>query len=150
MEAASTAPAIGVSFQIDLGTGRTIVMQTHVDQDAGQGSIDVLLDKMGAAAERQRVHYGHVAKKEALEQLLEQQQRQYDAFSRDFMRLEDERAAREAEHAEGGRRGPYKAPPNEESQRKNARVTLENAKQDMDKTRRQIAEVGEVIAGFGG
>lgn len=146
---ASTAPAIGLSYQIDLSNGRQIVMQTHVGQDVPSADLDRLLDRMGRAVERQRLHYENVAKKEALEKLLEQQTRQYDSFNSDFMRLEDDRAAREREFAQSGRKGDYKIPPNEEQNRRNALVTLKKGKEDIAKTQREIEELKVVIAAFG-
>lgn len=146
---ASTAPAIGLSYQIDLSNGRQIVMQTHVSQDVSGKDIDKLLDRIGRAVERQRLHYENVSKKEALEKLLEQQTRQYDSFNADFMRLEEEREMRERQFAQSGRKGEYKVPANEEQNRRNARITLVKGQEDIAKTKREIEELKAVIAAFG-
>lgn len=146
---ASTAPAIGLSYQIDLSNGRQIVMQTHVAQDVANADLDKLLDRMGRSVERQRMHYENVAKKEALEKLLEQQLRQYNTFNADFMRLEEERELREQQFVATGRKGDYKAPANEEQNRRNARITLVKGKEDIDKTTREIEELKAVIKAFG-
>lgn len=135
---ASTAPAIGVSFQIDLGTGRQIVSQTHVPQDIAKEDFDALLDRMGDAAERQRQKYLDIAKLEELRRLLENQERQYESFSDDFNRLEKEMAER---HASSGRRGLPEPKGNEAIQRKNSLITLERGKKDIGKTKAQIADL---------
>jgi hypothetical protein len=50
-------PAIGVSYTITLDEKRAIVMQTHIDGEAPLAEINQLLDKLGAAGDRQELRY---------------------------------------------------------------------------------------------
>ncbi len=51
--------AIGVSYNLvlDKNERRTLVFQTHMPQDAGQGMINLLCDRMRIAADRQSAIY---------------------------------------------------------------------------------------------
>lgn len=50
---ASTAPALGVSVQLEFAGG-TLVFQTHVAQETSKAELDALADKLIAVADRQR------------------------------------------------------------------------------------------------
>ena len=67
------APALGFSVQVDLGAGRTAVMQTHLSNDCSQVDLNRMFMKMNLAGDFQRAHYK-----------IEEQQRQIEIIEGDM------------------------------------------------------------------
>lgn len=68
MEGDKAAPAIGVSLQVTLDQARTLVLQTHVPQEAGKAGLDTALDIVAASADRLEARYILVHRKRLLKQ----------------------------------------------------------------------------------
>lgn len=64
-------PAIGMSYSVQVGDGRSLVFQGHIERDAPLEDLNGLVDKLRVAADRQ-VAFGKV---EGLEKDIELQQR---------------------------------------------------------------------------
>lgn len=62
-----TAPALGVSLELQYAGGRKVVMQTHLPQTASSGEIDALLDKLNYSADRQEAFYAQEQARRQLE-----------------------------------------------------------------------------------
>lgn len=62
------APAIGVSLQVTLDQARTLVLQTHVPQEAGKDTLNGVLDTVAAAADRLEARYILVHRRRLLRQ----------------------------------------------------------------------------------
>jgi hypothetical protein len=46
-------PVVGVNYTMQVGDGKTVVFQTHIDRDVTQGDLDALLDKFRRSCDRQ-------------------------------------------------------------------------------------------------
>lgn len=57
MTETSAAPALGFSLSFDLGAGRSLVLQTHLPNDANGKELADMLDKMGDAGDRMKARY---------------------------------------------------------------------------------------------
>lgn len=67
-----TIPVVGVNYTMQVGDGKTVVFQTHIDRDVGQADLDALMDKFRKACDRQ-VSY---SKLEALQGQIEHHETQ--------------------------------------------------------------------------
>jgi len=93
------APALGMSIQVDLGSGRVATLQTFVDSTCSIFELNAMLDKMTHAGDRQRAHY----KIEELERDLKQEQKLLAQHADDLARIDkdfDEAQARRYDTAE--------------------------------------------------
>ena len=86
------APALGFSLQVDLGAGRVCTLQTHVASDCSLRDLNMMLDKMTAAGDRQRAHY----KIEELERDLKQTEKEQAQHQEDLDRVDREHEAAQA------------------------------------------------------
>lgn len=68
MAETASAPAIGVSLQITLDQARTLVLQTHVPQEAGKVGLDSALDTIAASGDRLEARYVLVHRRRLLAQ----------------------------------------------------------------------------------
>jgi hypothetical protein len=83
-EAPSPAPALGFSLQVDLGAGRVCTLQTHLPGDCHFIELNLMLDKMTAAGDRQRAHY----KLEELERDLAKLEKEQSQHQEDLERVD--------------------------------------------------------------
>lgn len=128
------AAALGFSVQVDLGAGRTAVMQTHLPNDCSQVALNQMFTKMNRAGDFCRAHY-KIEEEQRTVDLVENEQRQHtedlDRIDVDYVKQQDEREhalvkaeqarvnflqAKAGEHAESGRRGTYEPKGNEKTQ----------------------------------
>lgn len=93
-------PALGVSMELQYAGGRKMVFQTHVAQDTDSATLDGLLDKMNASADRAEAYY-------AQEQARRQLEVEELAATNIAKRLSEVEANIQTKSvAEGGRRNP--------------------------------------------
>ncbi len=86
------APALGMSIQVDLGSGRIATLQTFVDSTCSIFELNAMLDKMTGAGDRQRAHY----KIEELERDLKQEQKLLAQHADDLARIDKDYDAAQA------------------------------------------------------
>ena len=147
------APALGFSIQVDLGAGRTAVMQTHLANDCSLPELNKMFDKMNAAGDRQRAHY-KIEEEVRQVELLEKEQRQHkedlDRIDKDYEEAQEKRqveaekaqgvldtfmdAAREA-HATSGRRGEFALRGAEKSQFNGVAANVAKLKEELAKAK---------------
>jgi hypothetical protein len=142
----TATPALGVSFQIilDKEGRRQIVFQTHVDQHTSLTSINAVLDKLSAAADRQ------IAKAELLhlEGEVDRELRNLTMFAEALEQLD---ARTQLQWEESGRRGswsPAKLPPKQAAERDQTKGSLERTKSAIKLYQKRIEEL-KVIVGDG-
>lgn len=78
------APAIGMSVTCNAGGDRQLVLQTFVDQEADDSTVNALADRMMRVADRQQAIY----KIPALEEEIEKHRKELANFEENFARLE--------------------------------------------------------------
>lgn len=93
MPAIEKAPALGMSIQVDLGSGRVATLQTFVDSTCSVREVNAMLDKMTSAGDRQRAHY----KIEELERDLKQETKLHAGSQEDLERLDKEYDEKQAQ-----------------------------------------------------
>lgn len=140
-------PALGFSIQVDLGAGRTGVLQTALPNDCSLGELNGMLDKMNSASDRLRAHY-KIEERERDIEMLQNEQAQHDEdlgkvderFATDQEKLKTQLleqeaartnfvAAKEEAHRESGRRGNYEAKGVDKSQLAGVASNVEKTKE---------------------
>lgn len=138
-------PALGFSISVELTPGRAIVVQSHIANDVKSEEIDSLLDKAMRALERQKTRALEREELSQYRELERQQTRQHEGFSEDFNRLETKLEGKQSNIPAGRRTAPSLSPA-EQSQRDNARLTLEKGKKALDDTRAKIKDLEAKVA----
>jgi hypothetical protein len=132
--------AIGISFSINLNSTQQIVFQTHIPQDATQGEIDTLLEKMQRAAGRQEAM-------ERLETLTRDRAKDQGTYDVTAAALERYDTSRQAAFQQAGKRGEFKLTTAEQAQKENLTLNLEKHKEVLKRYDDGIAECKAKIDG---
>lgn len=98
------APAIGVSYQIQLSPTRTLVFQAHVPMEAKLTGLNAVTDLLRLAAERQE-DYAMIP---VLEKLVEAADRELQQTNTALGIHDSQVERKQAEFKANGRRGDYK------------------------------------------
>lgn len=107
-------PSIGISYQLTLQNDkRQLVLQSFVERDCSLGELNVLLDKMRAAGERQQA-YSMVFD---LERAIEREQ---EAAKKQAIVIAKEDFKAKAEWANGKRRGDMRLSPQQVTRQEQA------------------------------
>lgn len=128
-----TAPALGVSLEMQYAGGRRMVLQTHVPQDVSGAELDGLLDKLNASADRAEAYY---AQEQARRQL-EVEEKALMNFKRRLIQLDDN--IRLKATADGRR--TYKPSAKDEMDRKQALDTLDEGERRVAEARKFLDEL---------
>lgn len=137
-------PAVGMSYNFDMGAGRQLVFQTHVPQDCTSDALHGLLDKLANAAKRE------VAKAmlPGARKEVERGEGYIVQLTADLERLDaDARERWEGEVAAGRKRGHYKPAPQASATIRKAEEQIEIAKRDLNRWKDQVAEYEATIGG---
>lgn len=140
-----TTPALGMSYQVALDKDgrRTIVFQAHVAVDTSLESINMLLDKVGQAADRQAAVYELIRERTALEE------HKLQSKSLLIQRTELEAAA-EARYEESARRGDWtieKLPAKEKSAWHNINVSIQRYQEGLERHSRNVEQLVQQVNG---
>jgi hypothetical protein len=139
------APAVGVTFQVDMGDGTAMILQTHYDQELPYKERSELHDRMYFDAERMRARVRIKAlDQEAAGIALQrshgkpQIERAEENYQREVARITDEaNASAEADakkHEAGERRGPYKPSTQEKQRQIGFQTQLERLRAEREST----------------
>ncbi len=141
------SPALGVSYQarLDREGVRSIVFQTHVDQETPAAVVNALLDKLALAVDRQ------MAKTELVELAQEEQElhKRIATFNASFSSMEVQSQQRWAESNKKGAWDPDKLPPQERTARTNLKNGLEQDKERLIRLRARVQALQKVVDGNG-
>lgn len=136
----STAPALGVSFQLPLDDkGRNLVFQTHTDALAEPEAINAVLDKMVNAGERIYARY-------ELKRLRLDLRALNDHVERTKENIKTRRVNWEREHVLRSRKGDWTPTPAQAQEENNDRNTLEQLAKRVKLTEEEIEKMA-VTAG---
>jgi hypothetical protein len=148
-ESPEKAAALGMSLQVDLGAGRVCTLQTFIPADAHLVELNMMLDKMTSAGDRQRAHYKIEEKERELAQLEKDQaqhQEDLDRIDVDYeaaqaRRMDQaEKAVKSADDYEvaakanwnPAKRGEYKQSKHDEANLARVRGGVDKLKGEMD------------------
>jgi hypothetical protein len=123
--------ATAFTLQLPLSNGGHCVIQSYIDRDASGYEYSMLLDKMYGVYERQDWK-GQV---ERLEATVEQDEKRLTDYIRDFDAIGEKYAA--AWHARG-KKGDPAVGPKEDAERRNAQTNIQQAKDVIEKNKKQI------------
>lgn len=142
--AAVALPAVGMSYQFDMGAGRQIVFQTHIPQDVEPKALAKLMDKLeGAAAREVAKAMLPGAKKE-----VERGEGYIVQLTADLERLDaDAQEKWQAQVDAGTRRGNYKPAPQASAAIRKAQEHIQIAQRDLARWQAQVAEYEAKIGG---
>ena len=115
-----TATALGISLSAQFAQARSVVFQTHVGLDVSKETLDQLMDKLNAVADRQEAFY-------AIEGAQKQLEVETNALQNYARRFEEIEANIQIKMTAEGKRNP-KLTAQDEVQKKQARDTLEEGK----------------------
>lgn len=138
----NTKPALGISFQCEVGQGRQIVFQTHMDSEAPLPWINAILDKLNAAVERQTA-------KIAVEQLEHQRNLRkatLTTLQADYSMIEARKVKDRDTWVSEGRRGPYKESDKELTHKQQMKNALERAEAEVKEFERMLEEAKQKAA----
>lgn len=127
------APALGISVSAQYATGRTVVFQTHVDQNISAADLNALLDKTNEAADRQEAFY-------AIDQAQRQLEVEENATLNMARRLEEAEANIQMKMTAEGKRNP-KLSAQDAMQKKQALDTLAEGKKRVEIARKFLEEL---------
>lgn len=131
------AAAITVTAQIS--QNRSIVIQTYVPRDGSVRAFHDILDKLGAAADRQEAKY----RLEGLQTELAQHEKTAKLLEEDFTGIE---ARSQAAWTAAGKKGDHKLSANEMSQKSTAKTNIERYRVEIKKIKDEIVKCEAVIA----
>jgi hypothetical protein len=94
-------PILRYSLTFDLGAGRVCAMETYSPSDGSLRDLNLMLDKMTAAGDRQRAHY----KIEELERELDGLEKEQAQHAEDLARIDREYEAAQAKRQEQAEAG---------------------------------------------
>lgn len=134
-------PAVGMSYNFDMGAGRQLVFQTHFPQDGTPHALHGLLDKLANAAAREVAKAMLPgAKKE-----VERGEGYIVQLTADLERLDTD--AREKWDV-GPKKGHYKPSPQTSATIRKAQEQIEIAQRDLVRWKAQVAEYEAKIGGM--
>lgn len=133
------APALGFSLQIGIGKDRQIVFQSHLDQDAPLQKLNLLLDKINAAADRQIARTAI----EDHKRLIAQREAALRNLKLDFVMIEERERLQEAAWNQDSRRhGNWKRDDKQDKHRQEMLALIDRYEQsELPELHRQLAEI---------
>lgn len=131
-------PAIGISIQAEVEPGRSIVFQTHVEQEIQSVALDRILDKLADRLDRQTAKFSIVKLKQKREQN-EVKMRE----TAEIDRVEDDKA--KADYGERGRHGNFKLSPAQQTNKQSRAEIMRRCKEEIDAIDGLIKECEERI-----
>ena len=137
------APALGVSFRtiLDRDGRREIVFQTHVDQEISTLVLNVMLDRLSLAVDRQ------IARADLAEakRQLEHEEKQVEVFQAALEQLDISSRARWDSSERKGPWEPSKLPPAERQSRDNTKLGVERSRGAVLALRKKVEELELVV-----
>lgn len=127
----TTAPALGLSLQVQLSQKCTLVFQTHVDATENPNAT---LDKMANAADRLTARY-ELKEKRAL---LEQNEQGLKHMTEDLLRID---TRTRAEYDKSGKKGEQKLSNAQAADREKVQLGIERTKERVDIMRKELANL---------
>lgn len=140
-EVVPVAPVIGISISTELPGKRSLVFQTHVDQNMPKKDMDALVDKVQDVADRQFSRYLI----EAIEAELEQHEKMAEDQVQRIAQVESNIQMKSSELAQNGRRNGYKPSPKEEIEKQQAHMNLEETRKRIALIRGKLQEHQAVV-----
>jgi hypothetical protein len=128
-----SVPAIGFSFNANLGDKLTLVAQTHVDRDASLSEINAIMDKVRHALEHQKA----AAELVEIRQKLKYDEKKLKQLKEDFVAIEKRH---QEVWAGSNKRGDFKLGPKEQAERTNALSTIDRYELEIALDKENIAE----------
>ena len=131
--------ACAITITSQVGSNRSIVVQTYLDRDAPRRDYDVLLDKLTSSVDRQEAKL----QLEALtEQLVEHEKRLHE-LKEDFARIEVDA---EKAWTTGRKKGPYVPGDKEAGQKNNVMVNIGRWETEIKKIKASIIKAQAIAA----
>lgn len=117
--------AVAITLSVQIGEGRSLVMQTYMPRDAPVRDFHGVTDKLGRVVDRQKAHYDL----QLVELQLAQNAKLLAQLKEDYVRIS---ADIEAKWQQSGRRGSsVKLHPNEASQKSTAETNIKRFEQEI-------------------
>jgi Zn-dependent M32 family carboxypeptidase len=128
------AMACAITITSQVGSNRSIVVQTYLDRDASRRDYDVLLDKLTSSVDRQEARLSL----EGLELDLKRMEANHDKLVQDFSGIE-ERAQQAWENR--GKKGRFALSAQELTQKQQAMNTIAAGKENIARLKADIEKV---------
>lgn len=136
-------PAIGISLSVEVGKGRNLVFQSHIDRDCETLVINDLLDKLNVAAERQMARCAI----EDLRHRLAMAKLTLQNVTTDYYKIEEREAEAERKwNADPRRHGQWKRSDREEQHRAQIQTILERTNKEVEEYKRLLDEAEKAAA----
>ncbi len=152
---AVAAPAVGVTFQVDLGNGTTMVLQTHYDQELSPQYRASLHDMLFADAERIKARVrvqaidseiAGVAKQASLSvPQIERAEADYNTKVAEITAASDASAQADADKHAESRRGEYKPSQQEKQRQVQFATQLQKLREERDTTLRNFDATNNML-----
>src|SRR5258706_1536021 len=135
--------AIGVSYNLvlDKNERRTLVFQTHMPQDAGQGMINLLCDRMRIAADRQSAIY----ELDEVEQEIKRGIAQLDDIERLALMVTEQSRARWEKEQRRGEWAPEQLSAKERMERETHEINTKRLRTSLENLEERRAELRELV-----
>ena len=130
--------AAAITLNVQLGERRTLSLATYVPRDAGIGGYNAVLDKLGAAADRQEAKIKLIDLKRELQVTTARAEQ----HAEDYQRI-DQKNADDWERS--GKKGPPKLSSQEQSAKDNAKIAAENYRKQIDALVAEITATEGII-----
>lgn len=131
--------AAGITITAQISQSRSIVIQTYLPRDAAVGAFHSILDKLGAAADRQEAKY----RLEGLQTELAQHEKVAKSLEEDYTSIETRSAE---EWKRRNKKGEPALNDNERAQKSTAKTNIERYRVEIVKIKSEIAKCAAVIA----
>ena len=130
--------AAAVTLRVGLGQTRELTLQTYIPRDADVGAYHAVLDKLGAAADRQDAK-GRLVD---LHREVAQVKKMIGQATEDFNRIEVKNAE---DWTAIGKKGAPRLSSQEEQAKKQAKVTVERYHEELQRLEGEIRKTKEII-----
>ena len=134
--------AAAITLNVQLGERRTLSLATYVPRDAELGAYNAVLDKLGAAADRQEAKIRLIDLKRELKVTTARATQ----HAEDYQRV-DTRNADDWERS--GKKGSPKLSAQEQTAKDNAKIAMENYKKQIGELTAEIEATKGIIDGTG-
>lgn len=139
LELVQKNPALGLSMQAEVEPGRTIVLQTHTDQDISSDKLNKMLDVYADALDRQMAKFSKMKLEKQLEM---HEKRIVETMELDIVEMKKA----EAEYGDSGRRGDFKLHGVKQTQHEQRQATMKKDREEIAKIRELIYDCEKKIA----
>jgi hypothetical protein len=130
--------AAAITLNVQLGERRTLSLATYVPRDADIGAYNAVLDKLGAAADRQEAKIKLIDLKRELQVTTARAEQ----HASDYQRI-DQKNADDWERS--GKKGAPRLSAQEQSAKDNAKIAAENYRKQIDALVAEIAATEGII-----